>query len=116
MPRIRHASKRHVSSAGMSPPPPEVLAEFGAPGEPVPLSDRRATAWPAGDVVLKPLDMSPAALEWQAEVLGSLRPDAVRVAPPLRSRGGALVVDGWTAWPLVGGRHARRWPAIIAAG
>lgn len=97
-------------------PPPEVLAEFGAPRDPVPLPDGRARAWRAGDVVLKPLDMSPAALEWQAEVLGSLPPVAVRVAPPLRSRRGALVVEGWTAWPLVAGRHARRWPDIMAAG
>jgi len=100
----------------VSGPPPEVLAEFGAAGELEPVSDGRATAWRAGRVVLKPLDMSPAALAWQAEVLGSLKPDAVRIAPPIRSRNGTLVVDGWTAWPLMAGRHARRWPEIIAAG
>jgi hypothetical protein len=61
------------------------MAKFGASGEAEPVSDGRATAWRAGRVVLKPLDMAPAELAWQAKVLGSLTPDAVRVAPPMQS-------------------------------
>jgi uncharacterized protein (TIGR02569 family) len=60
--------------------------------------------------------MSPEALEWQGKVLGSLSSDAFRVAPPLRSRTGALIVEGWTAWPLLAGRHRRRWADILAVG
>jgi Ser/Thr protein kinase RdoA (MazF antagonist) len=81
-------------------PPKTVLAAFDAP-EPF---------------MLKPLDTSLAALEWQADVLASLRPDGFRVAPPLRSRDGELVVEGWTAWPRLAGRHEPRWAEIVAAG
>ena len=35
---------------------------------------------------------------------------------PLRSPDGELVVDGWTAWPLLAGRRAERWPEIVAVG
>lgn len=91
----------------MAGPPPMVLSEFGAAPAASPLRGGQGTAWRAGEVVLKPLDMSPAALEWQAEVLASISSDGVRVAAPLRSRGGALVVEGWTAWPLLVWTNAR---------
>ena len=56
-------------------------------------------------------------LEWQAEVLGRLRPTGVRVAPPRRAQDGSIAVDGWTAWEYVAGRHeARRWIDAIRAG
>jgi len=100
----------------MPPPPANVLAAFGVSARPEPLSGGQATAWRAGDVVLKPLDMSIDALRWQAEVLGSVACDGFRVAPPLRTREGELVVDGWTAWPLLEGTHAPRWPDIVAVG
>jgi uncharacterized protein (TIGR02569 family) len=81
-------------------PPPEVL-----------------TAFASGDVVmLKPLDMHVAALEWQAGVLASIEPDGFRVVVPLRARDGRLVVDGWTAWPRLEGRHEPRWHEIAAVG
>ena len=99
------------------PPPATVLERFGAPGPtPVPLPGGRGNAWRAGGVVLKPLDLSPAALRWQEEVLSSVVPDGFRVAVPLRSRGGELIVGGWTAWPALDGAHAPRWPEIIAVG
>jgi uncharacterized protein (TIGR02569 family) len=66
--------------------------------------------------MFKPLDMDADALAWQAEVLGSLAPDGFRVAAPLRARDGALVVDGWTAWPRLEGRHEPRWADIVAVG
>ena len=100
----------------MPAPPANVLAAFRASARPEPLSGGQATAWRAGDVVLKPLDMSVEALGWQAEVLGSMACDDFRVAPPLRTRGGELVVDGWTAWPMLAGAHAPRWAEIVAVG
>jgi uncharacterized protein (TIGR02569 family) len=68
--------------------------------------------------VLKPLDTSERALRWQEEVLAPLRGRAdFRVAPPQRSRDGALVVDGWTSWPYLEGAHLPgRWVEIITVG
>src|SRR5215207_8118569 len=100
----------------MAEPPAHVLAAFEVSGHPESLSGGQATAWRAGDVVLKPLDMSIDALRWQAEVLGSVEPDGFRVAAPMRSQDGELVVDGWTAWPMLAGVHAPRWADIVAVG
>ena len=98
-------------------PPAAVLGRFGAGGvEPEALAGGQATVWRAGEVVLKPLDMSIEALRWQAEVLSSVVPDDFRVAAPLRSLDGELVVEGWTAWPLLAGGAAARWPEIVAVG
>jgi uncharacterized protein (TIGR02569 family) len=100
----------------VNPPPRTTLAAFEFDGRPQPLAGGQGTAWRAGDVVLKPLDMSVAALRWQAEVLESVEPDGFRVAPPLRSRDGELVVDGWTAWPMLAGAHLPWWADIVAVG
>jgi uncharacterized protein (TIGR02569 family) len=97
-------------------PPAHVLAAFGVSAPLEPLSGGQATACRAGDVVLKPLDMSIEALRWQAEVLGAVEPDGFRVAAPLRAPDGELVVDGWTAWPTLAGTHAPRWAEIVAVG
>ena len=97
-------------------PPSGVLDEFGAESDPQPLAGGRGTAWRAGGLVLKPLDMSASALEWQADVFASVRPIGFRVAAPLRSRAGALVVEGWTAWPALEGLQAPRWDEVIAVG
>ncbi|MFH5821458.1 TIGR02569 family protein [Georgenia sp. AZ-5] len=95
-----------------------VLEAFGAPAEPVPLRGGKGTAWRAGGIVLKPLDMPAEALEWQAGVLADVdRADDVRVAPPLRARDGRLVVDGWTGWRFErGALAAGRWLDVMAAG
>jgi uncharacterized protein (TIGR02569 family) len=100
----------------MPAPPADVLAAFGVSARPEPLSGGQATAWRAVDVVLKPLDMSVDALRCQAEVLGAVEPDGFRVAAPMRSQDGELVVDGWTAWPMLAGAHAPRWADIVAVG
>ena len=100
----------------MAVPPPVVLDEFGAASDPTPLAGGQGTAWRSGSLVLKPLDMSLNELEWHADVLASVAPDGFRVSAPLRSRAGALVVDGWTAWPALAGEHAPRWEDIIAVG
>jgi hypothetical protein len=97
-------------------PPPHVLACFDAP-EPRPLAGGQGRSWSAGDLVLKPLDLLPDELEWQADVLGNLVEDGFRVAPPVRAHDGALSIEGWTAWRRVEGAHAeRRWVDAIRAG
>jgi uncharacterized protein (TIGR02569 family) len=68
-------------------------------------------------VVLKPLDLSLEELGWQWNVLPELHPQQVRLAPPRRAVTGELVVEGWTAWERLEGRHQPgRWEEIIAAG
>ncbi len=78
----------------------------------------RGTSWLAGATVFKPLDMQLEALIWQDQVLRGIRTaSGFRVAAPLRSADGRLVVSGWTAWPYLEGRHeAGRWPEIVSAG
>lgn len=99
-------------------PPASVVRAFGGdPGRLDPQAGGRSQAWAAGDIVLKPLDLTPEELRWQHAVLTRLRPQGVRVAPPRATRDGALVVQGWTAWERVEGRHeAGRWEGIVAAG
>lgn len=100
----------------MPAPPEAVLVAFGATARPEPFAGGQGLAWRAGDVVLKPLDMSFEALRWQFDVLGSLVCDDLRVAAPLATRTGELVVDGWTAWPYLAGAHLPRWADILAVG
>jgi uncharacterized protein (TIGR02569 family) len=101
----------------VTPPPAAVLAAFGVAGQrPEALTGGQGTAWRVGEVVLKPLDLSLAELRWQEELLSSLVPDGFRVAVPLRSAAGDLVVDGWSAWPALAGHHAARWGEIVAVG
>lgn len=81
------------------------------------LTGGQGDAWRVGEVVLKPLDMAQDALHWQADVLSRDFGKGVRVAAPLRSADGDLVVDGWTGWPYLEGRtEPRRWPDVIEAG
>jgi hypothetical protein len=71
-------------------------------------------------VMLKPLDVLPEELLWMDEVarqhgVGS----EMRLSLPIRSRLGKLIVDGWTAFPYLGGEHrAGSWLEIaeIARG
>jgi uncharacterized protein (TIGR02569 family) len=94
-----------------------VLEAFGAVGIPAPLVGGRSRAWHVGEFVLKRADLSEDALAWQAEILGELRPDGFRIAPPRQARDGGLVVDGWTAWQYVEGRHeVGRWLDVIEVG
>ena len=82
----------------------------------MPLPGGRGLAWRVGDLVLKPADIG-AELEWQAEVLPTVRADGFRVAVPQRAADGALVVDGWAAWSYVAGEHRPdRWAEVIAVG
>lgn len=96
------------------PPPRHVCQAFGAVGAPVCLPGGRGTAWRAGDVMLKPLDVLPDELRWLHETATRLPPSPdVRVSAPMASRTGALVVEGWTAWPVLSGEHRPgRWEEI----
>ena len=67
--------------------------------------------------MLKPLDLQPDELAWQAVVLANIEEDGFRVAPPVRALDGSLLVDGWTAWRRVEGAHEeRRWVDAIHVG
>jgi uncharacterized protein (TIGR02569 family) len=95
-----------------------VLAAFGAAGiRPVPLAGGQGTSWLAGDLVLKPAELGPDELEWQARVLSRVSSDGFRLARPLTASDGSLRVGGWCASQYVPGRHEdHRWADIIAAG
>jgi len=100
-------------------PPPHVVAAFGFSGIPEPLPGGTGTSWRCGDAVLKPLEWSASLeeLEWQGDVLGSIREDGFRVPRPVRTRDGSALVDGWHAWTYLEGEHRERlWPEVIAAG
>lgn len=100
----------------MPAPPPDVVRAFGASGRPVPLRGGRGTAWRTGKIVFKQSDAPADELRWQEHVLARLARGAFRIAVPIRSLRGELVVDGWSAWPWLAGRHAPRWDEILAVG
>ena len=98
-------------------PPRQVLAAFGVEAPPLRLSGGQQTAWRSGGIVLKPLDLSPAELAWQAELFRGLVCEGFRVARPIPATDGSLVVEGWCAWEALEGRHEeRRWGEIVAVG
>jgi uncharacterized protein (TIGR02569 family) len=96
-----------------------VLHAFGCQGRPVPLPGGRGTSWRVDGAVLKPLDMSPELLAWQADLLPRLEQhrSAFRVSVPLHASDGGLVVQGWTAWRYEPGSHRpEAWREILAVG
>lgn len=106
-----------TTTPGRDRPSREVLAAFGSDGDPGPLPGGRGLAWRVGDLAFKPLDASPAELDWQATVLPSIPMEGFRLSFPQRTVGGELVVDGWTAWSYLPGEHrTARWPDVIAVG
>ncbi|WP_461164286.1 phosphotransferase [Arthrobacter sp. R4-81] len=74
----------------------------------------RGTAWKAGEVTLKPLDVLPQELLWLDEVAPVHAAESrLRLSLPIRSRFGKLIVDGWTAFPYLAGEHRTgRWLEI----
>jgi uncharacterized protein (TIGR02569 family) len=99
-------------------PPTSVLAAFDVDAAMLqPLPGGQGTAWSAGELVLKPVDMSLAALEWQDAVLNEVAEDGFRLARPVRTGTGDLVVAGWSAWQRLAGQHLPdRWADIAAVG
>ncbi len=101
-----------------SPPHAALLAAFDLDGEPESLPGGQGTSWLVDQVVLKPLDMPLAALQWQGDVLTRLDSrDDLRVSVPLQAADGQWTSDGWTAWRYQPGEHLPgRWHDIIGAG
>ena len=99
-------------------PDAKVLADFGLDGDPESLPGGQGTSWLVGHVVLKPLDMPLASLQWHADVLTRLDSrDDLRVSVPLRTADGQWTSDGWTAWRYQPGQHLPgRWHDIVKAG
>lgn len=95
-----------------------VLAAFGLQGAPVPLTGGQGTAWLVDQAVVKPLDMDPALLAWQAALFERLRGRRdFRVSVPLPTEGGDWTASGWTAWRYEPASHAPgRWHDIIGVG
>lgn len=99
------------------PPPPAVLSAFAVRSEPLALAGGQGTSWRAGDMVMKPLDLSAEELHWQAQVLESVAFRGVRVPRPLRTERGSLICDGWCAWEYLEGRaEDDRWDEVLRAG
>ena len=93
-------------------PPADVLEAFEVEGEPEALAGGTGRAWRVGDLVLKPLDCAAREIPWQAELFAAIEQDGFRIARPHPE-----IVDGWTAWDWLEGRHERgRWLDIIHVG
>jgi hypothetical protein len=102
----------------MARPPAQLLAAYDLdPGRLRPLRGGQGTAWSAGNLILKPLDMPLDGLAWQEQVLSHIREDGFRLARPVRALDGQLAVKGWSAWQRIEGEHLpRRWAEICAVG
>lgn len=100
------------------PPPDAVLAAFEVDPRCLrPLPGGQRTAWSAGSLVLKPLDKSIQQLAWEEQVLEAIPQRGFRLAPPVRTREGQLVVASWTACKRLDGEHRPgRWAEICAIG
>jgi uncharacterized protein (TIGR02569 family) len=105
--------------AGLTDPPPEsVLAAYGVDARHLrSLPGGQGSAWQAGPLVLKPLDISIEQLAWQERLAGDIDSDGFRLAAPVRARNGKLQVAGWSAWQWLEGEHLpHRWADICAVG
>jgi len=102
----------------VGPPPAAVLEAYGLTADPVRLRGGQQRSWRAGGVVLKPLDMAPVAIQWQADLLVRLsRSTDLRVSVPLRTSDGRLVVQGWTVWSYEPGSYEpEQWGAVLEVG
>jgi uncharacterized protein (TIGR02569 family) len=85
----------------VSAPPAEVLAAFGARGEPALLPGGMGRTWLVGELVLKPVE-DVVEHAWVAEVFDAWSCDQVRVPQPLRA-GDGWSFAGWGAHVLVPG-------------
>jgi uncharacterized protein (TIGR02569 family) len=107
---------RPADNDRVKPPPPGVLAAFGASGVPRRMPGGQGETWRAGDVVLKPAEGEISV--WRAGVLAAL-PGGLgfRVARPVRARDGGWISDGWEAmWAVAGEPAPRRLADVVDAG
>lgn len=93
-------------------PPPAVLRAWSV-GDPVRLAGGQGLSFSAGGLVLKPAGDVASAV-WLAQVLDGVSADDVRIIRPVRSRSGAWVVDGWSAWWWLEGEHrSGAWDEVL---
>ena len=107
-----------MSGRGRPSPPLAVLRAYGVEDADLePLAGGRGGSWRAGGLVLKPLELGAAEIEWQAGLFDRVRFEGVRVPRVARTRAGAAVVDGWSAWEHVPGEYVEgHWGERVAAG
>ena len=107
-----------MSGRGRQSPPLAVLRAYGVEdAELEPLAGGQGGSWRAGGIVLKPLELGAAEIEWQAGLFDRVRFEGVRVPRVARTRAGEAVVDGWSAWEHVAGEYVEgRWGERVAAG
>jgi uncharacterized protein (TIGR02569 family) len=92
------------------PPQEHVLAAFGIrDGEPAQASG----GWRCEDVLLRPA-RDPAVTSWVARTLGELSVAEIRLARPVRSSDGRLVVGGWWATRFEEGAPAPEFDATVS--
>jgi uncharacterized protein (TIGR02569 family) len=99
-------------------PPEHVLHAFGVTGPPAPLQGGQGTSWRAGELVLKPAGVGAAAtLAWlDAAASALVQRERIRLALPLKSRDGSLIVEGWAATRrLAGAVPVGRWAERVDA-
>lgn len=93
-------------------PPLSVLTAWSV-SNPVRLAGGQGLSFSAGGLVLTPAGDVASAV-WLAEVLDEVSADDVRVIRPVRSRSGAWVVDGWSAWQWLEGEHrSDAWDEVL---
>lgn len=86
-------------------PSAEILAAFGLPSvTPRLLADGRGRSWSVTSAILRPVDDVDEA-RFAAELYGVLDGDGFRIPRPMRAGDGSFVVDGWSAWHYLPGRH-----------
>ena len=97
---------------GAVPPSPAVLSAFGAEGPPTVLPGGQGSSWRAGPLVLKPVGAGDEPTQrWLHRVARpAVTEPGIRLAFPVPTGAGEVVVDGWSAtvW-LAGEQPVGRW-------
>lgn len=104
-----------MSDAARTAPTPRVLAAFGVGGDVEKLQGGQGTVFASNDVVFKPVADDTEAI-WIAETQLGIEQRGFRVARPIASVSGSFVVDGWTAWTRLRGKHRLHggpWPLVV---
>jgi uncharacterized protein (TIGR02569 family) len=92
----------------------KIAAAFGLSGEPERLHGGQGTSYRVGNGVIKPV-ANPAEAEQIAEIFLGVEGEGFVLPRPLRAWSD-WIVDGWSAWEWIPGRHEPgRWEEKIAA-